>query len=73
MPHNKITLIMETNIKRHRRFSHENETNEFYNGGTLSEAQKVKKELEEQFNKEGTIDFDTVYGWYVRVRKLQNN
>lgn len=64
---------METNIKRHSSFSHENETNEFYNGGTHSEAQKVKKELEEQFNKVGTIDFDTVYGWYVRVRKSQNN
>lgn len=73
MPNNQTTLIMKTKIKRHSSFSHENETNEFYNGGTLSDAKKVKKELEEQFNKEGTIDFNYVYGWYVRVRKSQNN
>lgn len=73
MPNNQTTLIMKKNIKRHKSFSHENEINEYYKGGSLSDAEKVRKELKEQFDKEGTTDFDYIKGWYVRVRKPQNN
>ena len=53
---------------KHKRFANENESFEFYYGGTHNDALQVKKELKEQFNKEGVV-FMNSYGWFVRVKK----
>ena len=58
---------MET--KRHEKFINENDCYEFYNGGTHSDAEQVKKELKDNYGKDGELDFDSVYGWIVSVKK----
>ena len=54
---------------RHKDFISENDTYEFYEGGTESDAKRVKAELERDFNLNGMLAFDSTYGWIVRVRK----
>lgn len=48
----------------HRYPVQENDINKFYNCGTYSEAEELKKELGK-----GEVDFYR-YGWFVRVRKV---
>lgn len=56
---------MERKIKKF----HENETNEFYDGGTYSDAEEVMKELEKQHPKACKMQLDSCYGWIVIVKK----
>lgn len=54
---------------RHKCFISENDSYEFYGGGTHNDAEQVKLELKRDFGKEGEAYLDSVYGWVVRVRK----
>ena len=55
--------------KRHKNFSSENDSYEFYRGGTNNDALQVKHELERDYGLKGVIFFNTTYGWMVRVKK----
>lgn len=60
---------METKIKRHKSFSSENDSYEFYYGGTHNDAGQIKEELKRDYHLEGELIFSTTYGWIVRVKK----
>lgn len=60
---------MTTIKKRHQSFSSENDTFEFYYGGTHNDAEHIRVELERDYHLKGTLMFSTTYGWMVRVRK----
>ena len=48
----------------------ENDTYEFYDSrGTYSDAQEVQKILKEKYDKDGSLQLDSVYGWIVKVKK----
>ena len=52
-----------------RKFN-ENDTYEFYySRGTYSDAQDAQKELKEKYDKDGTLQLDSIYGWIVKVKK----
>ena len=60
---------MKQITKRHKSFLSENESYEFYFGGTHNDAESVRAELERDYDLKGTLAFDSTYGWIVRVRK----
>lgn len=55
--------------QRHKSFSIENDTYEFYYGGTHNDAMQVKQELKTDYGLDGVVFFNTTYGWMVRVKK----
>jgi hypothetical protein len=61
-----MTKTMEA---RHKSFTVENDSYEFYYGGTNSDAVQVKEELERDYHIKGVLCLDTTYGWMVRVQK----
>lgn len=60
-------------VKRHKSFQAENDTFEFYYGGTEGDAKRVKEELKRDFGLDGELNFDSLYGWTVKVRKGVRN
>ena len=54
---------------RHKSFSSENDSYEFYYGGTHNDAERIRTELERDYHLEGVLMFNSTYGWMVRVRK----
>ena len=61
--------VEEEKKRRHKCFSSENDTYEFYYGGTNNDALQVKHELERDYGLKGDVFFNTTYGWMVRVKK----